>query len=87
MEFTHNATVYGEEGPVQYFVVPTQELTDYEQVFVSVWAVNKVIHPIKCRGKAAYTLSHHGVHIGSLRKGNIIFFKCIVTFNSLIKSV
>ena len=47
MEFTHNDTGNGEEGPVQYFVVPTQELTDYEHVFVSVWAVNKVIHPIK----------------------------------------
>ena len=73
MEFTHNDTVYGEEGPVQYFVVPTQELTDYEHVYVSVWAVNKVIHPIKCRVIAAYTLSHHGVHIGNLRKGFFFF--------------
>jgi hypothetical protein len=48
MEFTHNDTDYGEEGPVQYFIIPTQELTDYEHVYVSVWAVNKVIHHIKC---------------------------------------
>jgi flavin-dependent dehydrogenase len=38
-------------------------------------------------GVAAYTLSRHGVHIGRLKKGNKIKKKCIVTFNSLIKSV
>ena len=42
---------------------------------------------ILTRGVVAYTLSRHGVHIGSLKiiggETNI----CIATFNSLIKSV
>jgi hypothetical protein len=41
-------------------------------------------------GVAAYTLSRHGVHIGSLKKklGNIMFKNelFIATFNSLINS-
>ena len=63
MEFTHNDTVYGEEGPVQYFIIPTQELTDYEHVFVSVWAVNKVIHHIKWHTYTIYFVSSNDIHI------------------------
>ena len=63
MEFTHNDTGNGEEGPVQYFIVPTQELTDYEHVFVSLWAVNKVIHPIKTLMTYIYLVPSSDIHI------------------------
>lgn len=44
MIFTHNESgiQYKDEGPLQYFTVPTQKLTNYADIFVSVWAVNKV---------------------------------------------
>ncbi|XP_052095904.1 uncharacterized protein LOC127731085 [Mytilus californianus] len=44
MMFTHNESgiQYKDEGPLQYFTVPTQKLTKYAEIFVSVWAVNQV---------------------------------------------
>ena len=43
MEYYHNESSqqYKDEGQIQYFVIPTQKLLDFEHVFVSVWAVNK----------------------------------------------
>ncbi|XP_052095905.1 uncharacterized protein LOC127731087 [Mytilus californianus] len=44
MIYTHNESgiQYKDEGPLQYFTVPTQKLIKYEDIFVSVWAVNQV---------------------------------------------
>ena len=44
MEFNHNQSgmQYKDEGPIQYFTVPTQKLEGYEYVYISVWAVNEV---------------------------------------------
>lgn len=46
MEFHHNDSGirYLDEGPMQSFVVSTQLKKNYDHVFISVWAVNKVIH-------------------------------------------
>ncbi|CAC5401969.1 unnamed protein product [Mytilus coruscus] len=44
MIYTHNESgiQYKDEGPLQYFTVPTQKLTKFEDIFVSVFAVNQV---------------------------------------------
>ncbi|XP_076075248.1 uncharacterized protein LOC143046131 isoform X2 [Mytilus galloprovincialis] len=44
MEFHHNDSGirYLDEGPMQSFVVSTQLKKNYDHVFISVWAVNKV---------------------------------------------
>ena len=46
MEFNHNQSgiQYKDEGPMQYFTVPTQKLEVYEYVYISVWAVNEVMY-------------------------------------------
>ena len=46
MEFNHNHSgiQYKDEGPMQYFTVPTQKLEVYEYVYISVWAVNEVMY-------------------------------------------
>lgn len=35
-------TDHGDEGKVQLYKVETQTLTNYDELFVTVWAVNKV---------------------------------------------
>ncbi|CAC5375361.1 unnamed protein product [Mytilus coruscus] len=44
MVFYHNDSIteYLDEGPIQLFVVPTQQLNNLDTVFISVWGVNKV---------------------------------------------
>ncbi|XP_076075242.1 uncharacterized protein LOC143046127 [Mytilus galloprovincialis] len=44
MVFYHNDSTpeYLDEGPIQLFVVPTQQLNNVDTVFISAWGVNKV---------------------------------------------
>lgn len=46
MVFYHNDSTpeYLDEGPIQLFVVPTQQLNNVDTVFISAWGVNKVLN-------------------------------------------